>query len=348
MPDAASGSTTPLYDLFPAERCPFAIDDARELGAGGYALETPDRTLMGILPNLEETPWALNMVPSGVAIDGALLDPSGPWYDGGPPDPQNPFDRACSGWEYDPVFPQVADLVGVPTQVRGHVQPGPGGIPGSAGQFHYHGLPRVMLANLRDALVASERLEALVVGYSADGYWILDAIVPAAASRSGKRLHFVSSYVLREGTRAALPRTNPSLVPPGVYDGTFVQDWVYDPERKRAQVLAVLARDGTYEGLAAAELDAGVAELVLLDARNGLVTDALVLPPEVPSRSYVYAMTPDWPEIPRWLAFEPSASFRHNIIPFSSAGGPPGREQLYAACEGVDADVHIWAARSPY
>ena len=350
VPDPTSAGEIALYDLFPNDRCPFAIDQARELGPGGYALETPDRTLMGILPVEGDEPWALNMIPCGVAADGVILDPSGPWYDGGPADPHNPFDRACSGWEYDPLFPSVGDLLGVPADVRGHVQPAPGGRPGSEGQFHYHGTPRVLVANLRAAQTAEERSRALVTGYSADGYWILDAIVPRAASRSGRRLHLVSGYVLREGPRARVPHTHPDFVPPDRHDGTIVQDWIFDPDRKRALVAAALRNTGEYEGLQAADVDAGLAEVVVLDALNGLRTRALALPSEVPEDSYAYAMTPDWPEIPRWLAYQPSPSFRTNLIPFSSPDGrgPPGRDQLYAACEADAGDVHVRAGRDPY
>ncbi len=347
--DAASGTRRRVYDLFPSEHCPFAINTEKQLGAGGYALTVVDRTLAASVPTEGDAVWSLNMVPFGVAIDGALLDPSGPWYDGGPADPNNPFDRSCSGWEYDPIYPTVSELVGVPTEVRGHVQPGPGGRPGSAGQFHYHGTPRVMLDNLRHALPEAEQREALVVGYSADGFWILDAVVPSSATTGGKRLHLFSGYVLREGTRAAVPHTNPSLVPQGTYDGTYVQDWRFDPEQKRALVEAALRDHGEYLGLDREEVEAGRAEFALLDERNGLVTDRIVVR-DAPARAYVYVLTPDWPEIPRWFAFEPSPSFRQNIIPFEAPTGvgPPGRQQLYANCGADLVDVHQWSGHAPY
>lgn len=347
--EVASGARRHVHELYPSDRCPFAIDTAKQLGAGGYALSVTDRTLAGTVPGPGDGPWPLNMVPFGVAIDGAMLDPSGPWYDGGPADPDNPFDRACSGWEYDPIFPVVSALVGISAEVRGHVQPGPGARPGSAGLFHYHGLPGVMLANLRLALTDAERRQALVVGYSADGFWVLDAEVPASATTGGKRLHLFSGYVLREGTRAAVPHTNSALVPPGAYDGLYNQDWRFDPEQKRALIEATLRDHSEYLGLHREELDAGRAEFGLLDERNGLVTDRIVLT-GAPARTYVYVLTRDWPEVPRWFAFEPSPSFRQNIIPFTAPSGlgPPGRQQLYTNCSSDLAEVHQWSGHAPY
>lgn len=205
-----------------------------------------------------------------------------------------------------------------------------------------------MIENLRHALTAAERREALVVGYSADGFWVLDAIVPPEATVSGKRLHLFSGYVLRSGMRVATPHTNPALVPAGTYDGTFAQDWIHDPVAKRALIEESLRTTGEYQGLLAAELAAGRAEYALLDVRNGFVTDTVRLP-GVPSRSYAYVMTPDWPEVPRMFALEPAESFRR-IIPLESPmpGGPPGRRQMYGACSAELSDVHQWSGRAPY
>jgi hypothetical protein len=350
--DSSTGMRRRLYDAYPRDNCPFAIDTTRELGAGGFALEVVDRTLGGEVPTADDAMWALNMVPFGVAIDGVSLDPSGPWYDGGAPDPDNPFDRACSGWEYDPIYLTVSALVGVLPEIRGHVQPGKGARKGSAGLFHYHGYPRAMLDYLRAALTAEELRQPLVAGYSGDGFWILDAVVPAEATKSGKRLHLFSGYLLRDGTREAVPHTNAALVPSGTYDGTYIQDWRFDPAQKGALIDAALSKDGAYLGLSAEDVNAGRAEYVLLDERNGLVTDLFALP-GAPPRAYVYVMTPDWPEVPRWFAFEPSESFRANIIPLAPpAGGPPGRQKLYDACAGdgstVNLDIHQWNGRAPY
>lgn len=338
-----------LYERFPNAHCPFSIDTSLELGEGGYALATPDRTLARIVPAAAAPLWPLNMIPFGVAVDGALFDPSGPWYDGGPADPNNPFDRACSGWEYDPIYPTVAALVGVPEEVRGHVQPGAGGRRGSPGQFHYHGLPRLMLERLRAARLGAERDQVLVVGYSADGFWILEPTVPAAASASSKRLHLFSGYVRRDGARTAVAHTNPGLVPLGDHDGTFVQDFRYDPERKRAQIEAALRERGSYHDLRAEDVRAGLAEAVLLDERGGLVLEAFSVP-GAPAGAYVYALTPDWPEVPRAFALEPAAAFRENVIPFEEphGQGPPGRQQLYAACGAELGEVHQWYGREPY
>jgi hypothetical protein len=343
--DGATGARRRLFDVFPRTTDPFGIDTQAQLGAGGYGLSVIDRASTGEIPSAPKRP--LCMVPFGVAIDGCLIDPSGPWFDGGPADPQNPFDRNCSGWEYDPIFASVAELVGVPSEVRGHVQPGPGGQKGSKGLFHYHGNPLVMLANLRNALTDAEQKTALVVGYSADGFLVIDATVSAAASASGKRLHLFSGYVLRSGTRTALPHTNPALVPSGTYDGTFVQDWVYDAQAKRALIEAALRNDGAYLGLSQSDRASGAADYVILDELNGMSSKGIALP-GVTTDTWVYVITPDWPEVPRWFATEPSQSFR-NVIPYDSGSmGPPGRKQLYDACPASLSDVHEWNGLTPY
>jgi hypothetical protein len=346
--DGSTGSRRRIHDMFPSANNPFGINTSAQLGAGGYGLSITDRAKVGAKPAPNEPMRPLCMVPFGVAIDGVLIDPSGPWFDGGPADPQNPFDRRCSGWEYDPIFATVAKLVGVPVEVRGHVQPGPGGQRGSRGQFHYHGVPRVMLANLRASLSDADKRDALVVGYAADGFTIIDAVVPAEATASRKRLHLFSGYVLRTGMRAALAHTNPALVPDGSYDGTYVQDWEHDPVKKRALIEDALAREGAYGGLSASDVASGKAEYALLDARNGLSSQGVRVP-GVDAETYLYVITPDWPEVPRWFALEPSASFR-NVIPFESpsASGPPGRKQLYDACTSSLTDVHRWDGRAPY
>ncbi len=324
----ANGERRNLSSLFPNPNDPFGINSALELGEGGLNLSVVVRS--GV-PSGD--PWALNMVPFGVSLDGVLLDPSGPWFDGGAPDPRNPFDRACSGWEYDPLFPVVARLVGLPLEVRGHVQPGPGERPGSLGTFHYHGAPVRFLSRLRLAL--GEQSAPTIVGYAADGWPIIDAFLPGAP-----KVHLFSGWVLREGARRAHPHTNPALTPSGDHDGTFVQDWEYEPTRKRALIHAALDRQGEWNGLRREDLDAGKATFQLADAFNGVT---------LPS-GWVYVLTPDWPEVPRWFVAEPSPSFRA-IIPLDTppgVSGPPTRRALYDACDATLADVHLWSGRRPY
>ena len=99
--DPDTGAIVRPRDLFPNQNDPFEINDRLQLGEGGYALRTLDRARMGMAPGRDHQPWSMNMIPFGVLLDGSILDPSGPWYDGGPADPNNPSDRACTGWEYE-------------------------------------------------------------------------------------------------------------------------------------------------------------------------------------------------------------------------------------------------------
>jgi hypothetical protein len=324
--DPRDGARIAYHAAFPNDHDPFAIDTSLRLGESGFALRVTDRGLTGLLPTAE-TPWLPNMIPFGVAIDGSLLDPSGPWYDGGPADPENPFDRTCSGWEYEVNHPLVADLVGVPDLIRGHVQPG--------GLFHYHGYPAPMVAAARDW--EGNAVGVMALGYSADGFPIIDHLLTAT---DGRRVVFVSGFVLREGPRHAVARTDPARVPDGEFDGLFVQDYVYDPETKIAQMKSAAIAGESWFGL---DLSADV-DIRVLDARNGVVLgSALPVLPGYPEPHYAYVLTPDWPEIPRLFAFEPDDSFKA-IIPmevtglgpriaaFLGADVPQGREALYDTC----------------
>jgi hypothetical protein len=127
-----------------------------------------------------------------------------------------------------------------------------------------------------------------------------------------------------------------------------VQDWVHAVDAKRALIEDALKKDGEYEGLTASDRDSGKADYRLLDERNGLSSKGLRVP-GIGAETYFYVITPDWPEVPRWFALEPSQSFR-SVIPLDSPGasGPPGRTSLYEACSSSLSDVHQWGGRAPY
>jgi hypothetical protein len=341
MIDPRTAREVHIYDYFPNKHDPFGINAGLELGESGYELKTIDRALSGIIPSAADAPWALNMIPFGVASDGSMIDPSGPWYDGGAADPNNPFDRNCTGWEYEVLHPVVRQLVGMPDAAPGHVQ--------SGGLFHYHGYPELLIANLRAKTPASlQSSGAMAVGFSADGYPIIDYVIGAATPQQGPALFLFSAYVLREGARSALERTNPAYTPSCKYDGLYVQDYVFDPNRKAAQIEDALAARGEYEGMRADDVRAGRAAYVLLDERNGYVLRG---PRQTlkgyPAAHYAYVLTPDWPQVPRMFAFEPDESFRQ-IIPFETMQGPAGRKTLYDNCPSQLRDVHVWEGRSPH
>ena len=341
--DPRTGDRVFYHASFPNDHDPFAIDTSQRLGPRGFGLRVKDRGLAGVLPE-GGSPWLLNMIPFGVAIDGSILDPSGPWYDGGPADPDNPFDRACSGWEYEVNHPFVADLVGVPDDIRGHVQPG--------GMFHYHGYPAPMIAAAR--IAKANNTGIILVGYSGDGFPIIDHRL---TTHDGRNVVLVSGYVLRSGTRQPVPRTNPDLVPQGMYDGLYVQDFVYDPAKKRAQVEKLRSENGNWFGTTIGEATV----IRMLDPRNGVILGSgLQQLTGHPEPHYAYVLTPDWPEIPRLFAFEPDDSFKA-IIPFEVTGVgprlaalfgadvPEGRKAIYDNCGIQTNDMRgLSAERSPY
>jgi hypothetical protein len=335
-----------FHARFPNPRDPFPVNTTLKLGNGGFGLRTVDRGLMGVVPGDNDAPWHLNMIPFGVAVDGSIMDPSGPWYDGGPADPNNPFDHACTGWEYEVTHPDVMALVGVPAELQGHVQPG--------GLFHYHGYPSAIISVLR----ARPRAGAgpLVVGYSADGFPIIDYRV---AAPDGSEWVLVSGYVLREGRRRAVEGTHPAMTPPGSYDGLYVEDYEFAPDRKRSIVERALREEGQWRAVSRQDASSGKARLVYLDANNALVLgDAIPAIDGYPKQQYAYVLTPDWPRIPRRFAFEPDESFR-NVIPFETKAIPallskigikvqPARSELYANCPATLRRIHAPFGRRPY
>jgi hypothetical protein len=336
LQDPNTGQLIYIYSYFPNPNDPFAINGNLQLGGNtGFGLQSVDRALSGVIPSPANKPWAFNMVPFGIALDGSIIDPSGPWYDGGAPDPNNPFDRKCSGWEYEVVHPTVGQLVGVPPFLQAHVQPG--------GIFHYHGYPKLLINALRQRKAAlGDTSRPTLAGFSGDGYPIVDHVVGTPVPGAPPTLFLFSGYVQRMGTRAAQSRTNPSYTPSGQYDGLYVQDYVFDPQRKHQQIQAALAQTGEYLGLKAADLQAGRATYALLDVRNGIILrgPAQILP-GYPPQHYAYVLTPDWPQTPRVFAFEPDNSFK-NIIPFSK------RRALYDNCSAQLKYIHVWENRVPY
>ncbi|MFN9773565.1 MAG: YHYH protein, partial [Burkholderiales bacterium] len=205
--------------------------------------------------------------------------------------------------EYEVTHPVVMKLVGVPEILQGHVQP--------SGMFHYHGYSATLIDPLRER--AGEPDGVQLVGYSADGFPIIDCNLVA---KDGRKVRLESGWRLRQGRRTAQPRTNPALTPSGDHDGLYVQDYEFAPRAQRM------------------ENDVAI---VPLDRRNGIVLgDDLPVLAGFPARHYAYVLTPDWPMIPRFIAYRPDQSFA-DIIPMTR-GGQAGRSQLYDAC-GVKADA---------
>jgi hypothetical protein len=131
-----------------------------------------------------------------------------------------------------------------------HVQPG--------GQYHYHGVPTALLPS---------QPEVRQVGWAADGFPIL---VRYGMGVDGGLTSVRSGYRLRTGAR-------PVDGPPGDYDGTFVQDWEWQP---------------------------GVGDL---DECNGM-TGAVSIDGQM-VQTYGYYITDGFPFIPRCWKGTPDPSF---------------------------------------
>lgn len=160
------------------------------------------------------------------------------------------------------------------------------------GAYHYHGVP----TGLVERRAATSQGLPVLLGYAADGYPIYTADVfrPAGASaRTGEGAtaakKYRSSYRLKQGARPAGPGN-----PGGNYDGTFGADFEYV---------------------------AGSGDLDECNGRTGPT-------PEHPEGTYYYAITDEFPFIPRYFRGVPDESFAHAARRAGPPGRPPGRPRL--------------------
>lgn len=219
------------------------------------------RLELPLAPKAVDKPVPLAMWLFGVAVNGVPFDPSGPFWNA----------DGTSGWQFEVLHPANAVALGIDAN-RAHTQ-------GRGGMYHYHGLPTGLLWNL--TVTAPERPMQLL-GYAADGFPIYGPECPSDPTdlkSPTRRLR--SSYQLQGGRRKDGPK--------GRYDGTFVEDFEYDPKRGD------------------------------LDECNGRTGPT----PEFPDGTYYYVLTDEFPFIPRLYRGKPDPSFRHGPPPGVSPPLPP-------------------------
>lgn len=157
---------------FPGPGCPNAIS------AQNYQFRVP------LHPQTNATFTTLKQQAIGVALNGVPFDPGTAEY--------WKNDRS-SGWHIEAIG--GGKNLGL-DQNQAHVQP--------SGAYHYHGIPRGLLANLG-------KKRPTLIGYAADGF-------PIYAQTPENR----SSYRLKSGTRPT-----GAAGPGGSYDGTYTADYDY-------------------------------------------------------------------------------------------------------------------------
>lgn len=205
-----------------------------------------------VRPAVAERPRALSMWHFGVAVNGVPFDPSGPFWAG----------DGDSGWQFEVMCPANAVALGIDVN-HAHTQ--------GRGLYHYHGLPTGLLWEVRQGDPARPMH---LLGHAADGFPIYGPDAPGP----GDDLHaptrrLRSSYRLRAGRRASGPG--------GRFDGTFVEDFEYEP---------------------------GHGDLDECNGRFGPT-------PEHPDGTYYYVLTDEFPHIPRLYRGEPDATFKHGPPP---------------------------------
>jgi hypothetical protein len=148
-----------------------------------------------------------------------------------------------------------------------HVQP--------SGEYHYHGVPTGLMPT---------SAEISHIGWASDGYPILARYgYVTAGDASSAVVELSGSYKLLSGARQALDASDSP--PPGDYDGTFLQDWLYDAT--------------------AGDLDEcnGREELIVIEGGT---------------YDYAYYVTHSYPYLPRCVWGTPDPSFEQG-----PGGGPP-------------------------
>lgn len=173
LPNHATGA-------FPNAGCPFGIK------------ATTHRFTVAASPVAAAKVTPINGWLFGVAVNGVVFDPTGPYlYDG----------TTKTSWHFEVTSTVARPHLGL-DQNNAHSQPG--------GEYHYHGPP----VGLFDQIVAVDRVT--LVGYAADGF----PIYGPYGSFGGAIRSVRSSYRLRDAARA-------DAIPGGRCDGTFVQDFEF-------------------------------------------------------------------------------------------------------------------------
>jgi hypothetical protein len=198
-------------------------------------------------PTAGPTPLPIGLSAFGVALNGIPFDPAGPYWRG----------NRHSGWQFEAMSPAVRGHLGLDCS-HAHVH--------ADGIYHYHGPPLKFLGSLN--IIGGPPNRMVFVGFAADGfpiYWRWGHLVPDDPESPLVELH--SGYGLRTGSRGGGPG--------GRYDGTFVEDHVYEGGRGR------------------------------LDPLNGRIG----VTPEWPSGIFHYILTSTFPWVPRFFRGQPHPSF---------------------------------------
>lgn len=217
-------------------------------------------------PTLTTTPTGLQVI--GVSANGMKLEP------------QTAEVYANGEWRYEALTflgRLPSDPVNFPGTSLGfdcnfaHVQPN--------GEYHYHGVPTGLMP---------QTPSITLVGWAADGYPILGRYGYSVAGDATSPLkEMTGSFQTKAGVRQ--PLSGSDSTPPGEYDGTFVQDWVFN------------------------------ATVGDLDECNGRQEDITV---NGETFDYAYYLTYTYPYMPRCVWGTPHESFGGPVIdPGGDTGG---------------------------
>ncbi|EPJ54445.1 MAG: hypothetical protein OFPI_06920 [Osedax symbiont Rs2] len=215
-------------------------------------------------PQLSGKTTQLGMSPFGVALNGVPFDPNAAEFW------QN---NRRSGWQYEALGGGVN--LGL-DKSSAHVQPD--------GTYHYHGIPYLLLV---------DRSTQQLLGYAADGFPIYSPWgYSNALDSSSPVVELKSSYSIKSGSRPSGPK--------GQYDGTFVEDYQYQP---------------------------GLGQLDSCNGRSGVTA-------EYPQGTYYYVISGQFPFIPRCFKGTADSSFERKRGPNNGTQQRAGQGNRQAPGQG--------------
>ena len=184
IPDHVTGE-------FPNANCPAAI------------LAQTDNFKITKNPKIASKVTPLDGWVFGVAVNGVVFDPTGPYYKG----------IESTGYQFEVLTKTAIPYLGIDMN-RAHSQP--------SGEYHYHGMPDALfqkLVQLRKNRGDAQNMT--LIGWAADGFPVYAPLAPSRADDPTSPLVMMrSSYSLRIGPRAIGGRCEDA-------GGIFVQDFEY-------------------------------------------------------------------------------------------------------------------------
>jgi hypothetical protein len=158
-------------------------------------------------PKIAEKATPLDCWLFGIAVNGVVFDPTGPFWKG----------REETGYQFEVLSRLARPCLGIDFN-QAHTQP--------SGEYHYHGMPVGLHQRLASLQARRGGSGMILLGYAADGFPVYAPLGHSnPRDRQSPLVPMRSSYVLARGQRIVKPGNLTG--PGGSKDGSFVQDFEY-------------------------------------------------------------------------------------------------------------------------